>query len=280
MLDAAPTVPSPLVPKPLPATAGRLEFQAVSFAYETGKPVLTDFNLVVEPGETVALVGPTGGGKSTILNLVTRLRDVTEGRILLEGVDIREFDPLEYRRLFGLVLQDLYLFPASVEENLRAFRPEVSTERVQEAARVAGIEEEILRRPQGFATVLAERGADLSYGQRQLLALARALAVNPPVLVLDEATSSVDPRTERSIQRTLELLTKGRTTLVVAHRLSTVRHADRILVIREGRVVEQGRHEELLAKDGVYAELLRTQQAHQGESVLLASEPDEAEEAA
>jgi ATP-binding cassette subfamily B protein len=120
----------------------------------------------------------------------------------------------------------------------------------------------------------------LSYGQRQLLALARALAVNPPVLVLDEATSSVDPRTERSIQRTLELLTKGRTTLVVAHRLSTVRHADRILVIREGRVVEQGRHEELLAKDGVYAELLRTQQAHQGESVLLASEPDEAEEAA
>jgi ATP-binding cassette subfamily B protein len=280
MLDAAPTVPSPLVPKPLPATAGRLEFQAVSFAYETGKPVLTDFNLVVEPGETVALVGPTGGGKSTILNLVTRLRDVTEGRILLEGVDIREFDPLEYRRLFGLVLQDLYLFPASVEENLRAFRPEVSAERVQEAARVAGIEEEILRRPQGFATVLAERGADLSYGQRQLLALARALAVNPPVLVLDEATSSVDPRTERSIQRTLELLTKGRTTLVVAHRLSTVRHADRILVIREGRVVEQGRHEELLAKDGVYAELLRTQQAHQGESVLLASEPDEAEEAA
>lgn len=279
MLDTAATVPAPPRPKPLPTRAGRLEFQGVGFSYVSGKPVLTDFNLVVEPGETIALVGPTGGGKSTILNLVTRLRDVSEGRILLDGTDIRDFDPREYRRLFGLVLQDLYLFPASVEDNLRAFRPEVTAERVREAAQVAGIEEEILRRPQGFATVLAERGADLSYGQRQLLALARALAVDPPVLVLDEATSSVDPRTERRIQRTLELLTQGRTTLVVAHRLSTVRHADRILVIREGRVAEQGRHEELLAQGGVYADLLRTQQAHQGE-VLLAPEPDEAEEAA
>ncbi|MFA7331529.1 MAG: ABC transporter ATP-binding protein [Candidatus Delongbacteria bacterium] len=279
MLDTPPTVPAPADPKPLPARAGRagrLEFQSVSFEYEAGKPVLTDFNLVVEPGETVALVGPTGGGKSTILNLVTRLRDVSAGRILLDGTDIREFDPREYRRLFGLVLQDLYLFPASVEDNLRAFRPEVPAERVREAARVAGIEEEILRRPQGYAAVLAERGADLSYGQRQLLALARALAVDPPILVLDEATSSVDPRTERHIQRTLELLTRGRTTLVVAHRLSTVRHADRILVVRGGTVAEQGRHAELLALDGLYAELLRTQQAHHGAAAILPG-PDEGE---
>jgi ATP-binding cassette subfamily B multidrug efflux pump len=280
LLDTAPAVPAPADPKPLPERPGRLEFQDVSFEYEPGKPVLRDFNLVVEPGETVALVGPTGGGKSTILNLVTRLRDVTQGAILMDGTDIRGFDPLEYRRQFGLVLQDLYLFPASVEDNLRAFREEVPAERVREAARTAGIEEEILRRPGGYGAVLAERGADLSYGQRQLLALARALAVDPPVLVLDEATSSVDPRTERRIQRTLELLTQGRTTLVVAHRLSTVRHADRILVIRDGRVAEQGRHEELLALDGEYAALLRAQQAH-GIATLLRDEgADEVEEAA
>ena len=260
MLDTPATVPAPVHPAPLPARPGRLEFRDVGFEYQAGKPVLTDFNLVVEPGETVALVGPTGGGKSTILNLATRLRDVSKGAILLDGTDIRAFDPLAYRRLFGLVLQDLYLFPASVEDNLRAFREEIGAERVVEAARIAGIEEEILRRPQGFATVLAERGADLSYGQRQLLALARALAVGPPILVLDEATSSVDPRTERRIQRTLAALTEGRTTLVVAHRLSTVRHAHRILVISAGRVVEQGSHDELLARDGAYARLLRTQQ--------------------
>ena len=260
MLDTPATVPAPAAPRPLPERPGRLEFRGVAFAYEAGKPVLEDFNLVVKPGETVALVGPTGSGKSTILNLATRLRDVTQGAILLDGADIREYEPQAYRRLFGLVLQDLYLFPASVAENLRAFRAEIDDERVRQAARVAGIEEEILRRPQGFQTVLAERGADLSYGQRQLLALARALAVAPPILVLDEATSSVDPRTERRIQRTLAALTEGRSTLVVAHRLSTVRHAHRILVIKAGRVVEQGTHDELLAKDGHYAELLRTQQ--------------------
>jgi len=283
MLDTPSPVPAPALPRPLPARPGALEFQGVCFAYTPGKPVLEDFNLRVAPGETVALVGPTGGGKSTILNLVTRLRDVSAGRILLDGEDIRDFDPRAYRRLFGLVLQDLYLFPASVGENLSAFREEISLDRVRHAARVAGIEEEILRRPGGFAAVLAERGADLSYGQRQLLALARALAVDPPILVLDEATSSVDPRTERRIQRTLEALTEGRTTLVVAHRLSTVRHAHRILVIREGRVVEEGRHEELLARGGLYAELLRTQQAHHGELPILAPEPaaeEEDEEAA
>lgn len=263
MLDTPDTVPHPARPRPLPARPGVLEFQDATFGYVADKPVLRDFNLRVEAGETVALVGPTGGGKSTILNLATRLRDVSAGRILLDGVDIREHDPRQYRRLFGLVLQDLYLFPASVEDNLRAFREDVPAERVRQAAQVAGIEEEILRRPQGYEAILAERGADLSYGQRQLLALARALAVDPPILVLDEATSSVDPRTERHIQRTLEALTAGRTTLVVAHRLSTVRHAHRILVIVDGRVAEQGSHDELLAAGGHYAELLRTQQMGQ-----------------
>jgi ATP-binding cassette, subfamily B, multidrug efflux pump len=259
MLGTAPTVPAPERPRPLPAAAGRIVFEDVHFGYEPGKPVIHGFGLSIEAGETVALVGPTGGGKSTILNLVTRLRDPDRGRITLGGTDIRDFDPREYRRLFGLVLQDLYLFPASVADNLRAFREEVDLERVRSAAAIAGIDEEILRRPEGFAGQLSERGAGLSYGQRQLLALARALTVDPPVLVLDEATSSVDPRTERRIQRTLEALTAGRTTIVVAHRLSTVQHADRILVIADGRIVEQGRHAELLAAGGAYAELLRAQ---------------------
>jgi ABC-type multidrug transport system fused ATPase/permease subunit len=273
LLDTASQVPAPVDPVPLPQRPGRLEFRQVTFAYAGGEPVLKDFNLVVEAGQTVALVGPTGGGKSTILTLATRLRDVGSGQILLDGQDIRAFDPRAYRRLFGLVLQDLYLFPATIEDNLRAFREDVPPERVRQAAAVAGIEEEILRRPEAYRTVLAERGADLSYGQRQLLALARALAVDPPILVLDEATSSVDPRTERRIQRTLETLTQGRTTLVVAHRLSTVRHAHRILVVSGGQVVEQGTHTELLALDGVYARLLHAQQVgRHGEDLLQEEE--------
>jgi len=261
LLSTEPAVPAPARPKPLPERPGRIAFEGVTFGYDPAKPVLHDFHLEIAPGETVALVGPTGGGKSTILGLATRLRDPDRGRVTLDGVDAREFDPREWRRLFGLVLQDLYLFPASVVDNLRAFRGEIPPERVRAAARIAGIDEELLRRPGGFDGELAERGAGLSYGQRQLLALARALTVDPPVLVLDEATSSVDPRTERRIQRTLDELTRGRTTIVVAHRLSTVRHADRILVIEDGRVVEQGRHDELLAAGGAYAALLATQQA-------------------
>ena len=259
LLDTTPTVLVPEKPQPVPQNPGVIRFEKVGFAYTPGGLVLKDVDLEIRAGETVALVGPTGSGKSTIINLVTRLRDVTHGRVTVDGVDIRDFDPGEYRRRFGLVLQDLYLFPASVADNLRAFREGVEDEDVRQAARVAGIEDEILRRKGGFEGRLAERGADLSYGQRQLLALARALAVDPPVLVLDEATSSVDPRTERFIQRTLARLTENRTTLVVAHRLSTVRHADRILVIQDGCIVEQGNHDQLLAIDGLYAELVRTQ---------------------
>jgi ABC-type multidrug transport system fused ATPase/permease subunit len=259
LLQTEDTVPVPENPVKTPECPKEIEFSSVWFEYEKGNPVIKDFDLKIKTGETIALVGPTGGGKSTIINLVTRLRDVSEGFIKLNGINVKDLDPREYRKLFGLVLQDLYLFPASIYENLSAFREDVSEDQVREAARIAGIEQEILSREGGFSGVLSERGADLSYGQRQLLALARALAVNPQILILDEATSSVDPRTEKSIQRTLELLSRDRTTLIVAHRLSTVRFADRILVIKDGRIAEQGVHDELYAQGGIYTELVDSQ---------------------
>ena len=258
ILDTEPEVAAPADPVAVPARPATIRFEDVSFAYEAGNPVLEKVSFTLGAGETVALVGPTGGGKSTLVGLLCRFMDPTAGRLTLDGNDLRDFDPRELRRRFGLVLQDLYLFPASVADNLRAFRPEVDDAQVQQAARTAGLHEVIARRPQGYASPLESRGRDLSYGQRQLMAFARALAVDPPVLVLDEATSSVDPGTERRIQATLERLTEGRTTLVVAHRLSTVRRADRILVI-DGGIVESGSHDELMARGGRYAELVALQ---------------------
>lgn len=258
ILDTAPAVAAPPDPLPVPERPALIRFEQVGFAYEAGRPVLAGVSFSVAAGETVALVGPTGGGKSTLVSLLCRFMDPTEGRIALDGNDLRDFDPRALRRRFGLVLQDLYLFPASVADNLRAFRDEVSEEAVVAAARTAGLDEVIARRPQGYAAPLESRGRDLSYGQRQLMAFARALAVDPPILLLDEATSSVDPGTERRIQETLERLTAGRTTLVVAHRLSTVRRADRILYI-DGGIVESGSHDELMALGGRYAELVTLQ---------------------
>jgi ATP-binding cassette, subfamily B, multidrug efflux pump len=259
LLEKPDELPRPEHPVVVPSEPQALVLKDISFAYDEEKWILKDFSCRVEPGETLAIVGPTGGGKSTLLSLACRLRDPQKGQVLLGDQDVRDFDPQAYRRLFGLVMQDLYLFPDSIAENVRVFREGISLDRVKEAARVAGIEKEILSREKGYDGVLAERGADLSYGQRQLMALARALAVDPPFLILDEATSSVDPRTELRIQETLNRLTKGRTVLIVAHRLSTIRHADRILVIQDGAIVEQWHHDELKAAGGVYAELLRSQ---------------------
>lgn len=258
VLDTKPAVAAPPDPVPVPEQPGSIRFEAVDFAYEPGEPVLADVSFSVEAGETIALVGPTGGGKSTLVSLLCRFMDPTAGRIIMDGNDLRDFDPRELRSRFGLVLQDLYLFPASVADNLRAFRDEIPDAQVEAAARIAGLHAVIARRAKGYAATLESRGRDLSYGQRQLMAFARALAVDPPILALDEATSSVDPGTEQRIQATLEKLTEGRTTFVVAHRLSTVRRADRILVI-DGGIVESGSHDELMAAGGRYAELVALQ---------------------
>jgi len=258
-LDAVPAVRAPTAPAPLPGRPELIRFEDVGFEYEKGKPVLSGVSFSLERGKTLALVGPTGGGKTTLVNLACRFMDPTRGRVLLDGQDLRDFDPRELRSLFGLVLQDLYLFPATVEDNLRAFRDEVPRVKVEEAARTAGLHELIAAREGGYDSALVERGKDLSYGQRQLMAFARALTVDPPVLILDEATSSVDPGAERKIQETLGRLTQGRTTLVVAHRLSTIRQADRILVIEGGRIREEGDHDSLMRRDGHYADLVRLQ---------------------
>ncbi len=258
-LEMKPAVPVPIRPKALPDKIETIEFDNVSFSYSPEKTVLSGITFKVMVGETVAFVGPTGGGKTTIINLLCRLRDPDSGQILLNGIDIRGFDPEEYRRLFGLVLQDLYLFPANIHDNLSAFRSDISSEAIRKSAQIAGIDDIFSTRSKGYDMVLTEGGKDLSYGQRQLLAFARALTVNPRILVLDEATSSVDPGTEKHIQTTLNRLIAGRTNFFVAHRLSTIRHADRIFYIQAGQIVERGNHESLMKQKQLYYDLVGSQ---------------------
>jgi ATP-binding cassette subfamily B multidrug efflux pump len=255
-LEAQPYIESPSHPTPLPSKIESLRFEKVSFAYDEDHPIISDMSFEVSGGDQIAFVGPTGGGKSTVINLLCRFRDPQSGRILLNGIDIREFEVDAYRRQFGLVLQDLFLFPAPIEENLRAFRSTVTRQELEEAATLTGIHSSILAKPDGYETILSESGEGFSYGQRQLIAFARALAVKPTVLVLDEATSSVDPGTEVRIQETLKKLTEGRTSFLVAHRLSTIRRATAILFIRDGMIVETGSHDELMKQNGAYADLL------------------------
>jgi ATP-binding cassette subfamily B multidrug efflux pump len=246
----------PAAPPPRP---GELEFDHVHFSYDGVTPVLQDLSFRVRPGERVALVGVTGAGKSTITSLLLRLYEATQGTVRVDGADVRERDPVELRRRFGLVLQDVFLFAGSVEENIRLGDRTVTRERVEAAARAAGADRFVQRLPGGFAADVRERGSALSAGQRQLLSVARALARNPEILILDEATSNVDTESEHRFQEALEVLLKGRTALVIAHRLSTIRRVDRILVLHHGKLVEEGAHEELIRKDGVYAKLYRLQ---------------------
>jgi ATP-binding cassette, subfamily B, multidrug efflux pump len=246
-------------PAPPPPQAGALEFDHVSFSYDGVTPVLQDLSFAIRPGERVALVGVTGAGKTTITSLLLRLYEATSGRVLVDGIEVRDWDPVELRRRFGLVLQDVFLFAGSVEDNIRLGDHTISRERVEAAARAAGADRFVERLPGGFAADVRERGSALSSGQRQLLSVARALARDPGILILDEATSSVDTESERRFQEALEMLLKDRTALVIAHRLSTIRKVDRILVLHHGRVIEAGPHDELIRKDGVYAKLYRLQ---------------------
>ena len=245
--------------QPLPAVAGEVRFEGVHFAYASGGPVLHGIDLRVPAGATLAIVGATGAGKSSIVKLLLRFYDPTAGRITLDGRDIRSGAQHDLRRAVGLVSQDVYLFHGSVRDNLSLGRPEADEGALWRALEQAEARAFVEALPHGLDTLVGERGQKLSGGQRQRLALARAILKNPPVLVLDEATSAVDNETEAAILRSLETISRNRTTVVIAHRLSTVRHADEIVVLDQGRVVERGRHEALLTHNGVYAGLWRVQ---------------------
>ena len=238
---------------------GAVEVKDVSFTYDGAEEVLHHVDLHVAVGETVAVVGPSGGGKSTLCQLIPRFYDVTEGEIDIDGVDVRRLRLTDLRRAVGVVQQDVFLFADTVRENIRYGRPDATDEEVEAAAKRAEIYDDILAMPQGFDTYVGERGTLLSGGQKQRVAIARVFLKDPPILILDEATSALDSVTEAKIQHAFDMLAKGRTTLIIAHRLSTIRGADRILVVQEGCITEQGGHEELLARQGVYARLYHTQ---------------------
>ncbi|MBI4308231.1 MAG: ABC transporter ATP-binding protein [Chloroflexi bacterium] len=240
---------------PPPAVGGEVRFEGVRFSYVPGVEVLHGIDLTIRPGETVALVGPTGAGKSTLAALVARFYDVTGGCISIDGHDIRQVARRSLVRQMALVLQEPFLFSASVKENIRYGRLDATDEEIAAAARAVGAHEFIQRLDNGYDTPVGERGINLSIGQRQLVSFARALLADPRILILDEATASVDPGTERAIQAALKTLLRGRTAIVIAHRLSTVRDADRIVVMDDGRVAQEGRHADLLAQEGIYARL-------------------------
>jgi ATP-binding cassette subfamily B protein len=242
-----------------PPIRGHVRFEHVSFGYVPGRRVIEDMTLEAAPGKTIALVGPTGAGKTTVINLLTRFYEIDAGAITIDGVDIRDLPKAELRRAIGLVLQDTYLFGATVRENIRYGRLDASDAEVERAAELADADHFIRQLPKGYDTVLSERASNLSQGQRQLLSIARTLLAEPSILVLDEATSSVDTRTEAKIQRSLLRLRQGRTSFVIAHRLRTIRDADEVLVIDGGRIVERGTHDELLAAKGVYQKLYMAQ---------------------
>ena len=240
---------------------GRIEFQNVWFAYKDEDWVLRDVSFAVEPGQSIALVGHTGSGKTTITNLLMRFYDVQRGRVLLDGVDVRDWDLRSLRENFAVVLQDVFLFSGTIEGNIRLGRGDMPRGRVEWAAREVHAEEFIRRLPEGYASEVRERGAGLSVGQKQLISFARALAFDPVLLILDEATSSIDTETEQFIQQAIERVMRDRTSIVVAHRLSTIQRADRIIVLHHGEIREQGSHQELLARRGLYWRLYRLQYA-------------------
>ncbi|HDR04334.1 MAG TPA: ABC transporter ATP-binding protein [Candidatus Marinimicrobia bacterium] len=261
-LDQQPQIKNCEKTIPVPEKISQIEFRNLSFSYSPGKPVLKNVSFILKGGETLALVGPTGGGKSTIVNLVCRFYDPDDGEILVNGINLKNFELEAWRKRFGLVLQDLCLFPASLRDNMRLFRENISDEQIHLALKTAGIERLIQNGHGSLDKIIAERGANLSQGERQLLALARALTLDPELLILDEASSSVDPGTEAAIQQALQKLLEDRTNIIVAHRLSTIRNASQIAVIQNGLIRETGTHEALMNRNGIYADLLETQLVH------------------
>jgi len=259
ILDVEPEIKDSKDAVEIPKVRGEIEFRNVTFGYNSKQPVLHNISFHIKPKETIALVGPTGAGKSTIVKLLCRFYDPQKGQILIDGYDIKKIKRKSLRKQMGIVLQETFLFSGTIMDNIRYGRPDASDEMVMAAAKLVGAHEFIERLPDGYNTKIGEGGAGLSAGQKQLVAFARALLRNPAILILDEATSSIDPYTDLLIRKAMKLLLKDRTSIIIAHRLSTVRDADRIFVIDGGRIVEEGTHEDLLRKGGLYSRLYEMQ---------------------
>jgi ATP-binding cassette subfamily B protein len=271
ILDHVSSVPEAANPKPMPVVKGQIDIEDINFRYGN-RAVVRGLSLNIAPGEMIGLVGQSGSGKTTLVNLLCRFYDVSDGAIRIDGVDIRELRLSDYRRHIGLVLQEPFLFFGTIAENIAYGMPQASREEIVAAARAAHAHEFIMRLPQAYDSLVGERGQGLSGGERQRISIARALLIDPRILILDEATSSVDSETEQEIQRALDNLVRGRTTIAIAHRLSTLQQADRLVVLERGRLVEQGSHADLMQRQGAYYRLYEAQaRQHEADRVAMAA---------
>jgi ATP-binding cassette subfamily B protein len=265
ILDHESSVPDTKNPVALPKQIrGQIDLTNVGFRYGN-RAVTKNVNLQIQPGEMIGLVGHSGSGKSTLVNLICRFYDVSEGSVKIDGIDVRNIDTKELRQLFGMVLQEPFLFFGTIAENIAYGKPEATRAEIVQAAKAANAHDFILRLPLGYDSLVGERGQSLSGGERQRISIARALLIDPKILILDEATSSVDTTTEKEIQKALDNLVKGRTTLAIAHRLSTLRKADRLIVLDKGEIIEVGNHDDLMAAEGTYYQLYQAQARHAAE---------------